>query len=307
MQRMIYVCAHGYMQECNIIDDTGCLLYRNYNSPGRLANYRREFDRTVRRKGEDPYNFAIALETLAVKAFGNMGQTARLRLIRDRFIAGHDNCDLRRYLDCVPPDTPLRDIVDRCRVWESHGATETRRVSKPVPGPVYPTYMVGQSDYDDESVCVVSVNKQNNQMDQTDELLKKQLEALTTAASSPIRTPEITPLEKLTQLLISETEKREPAPPTLVEPTSLEALLQTYFTGQQSPGLGPRFRQLRRNWADVKCFSCGKTGHSANRCPKLDVTFPYIIPGWKSEKTPNGYLMISPKMAMDRRRAENED
>ena len=282
-------------------------LSSHYGSPGRLANYRREFDRTVRRKGEDPSNFAIVLETLAVKAFGNMGQTARLRLIRDRFIAGHENCDLRRYLDCVPPDKPLRDIVDRCRVWESHGATETRRVSKPLPDPVYPTYMVGQSDYDDEPVCVISVNKQNNQMDQTDELLKKLLEALTTAASSPIRTPEITPLEKLTQLLISETEKREPAPPTPVEPTGLEELLQTYFTGQQSPGLGPRFRQLRRNWADVKCFSCGKTGHSANRCPKLDVTFPFILPGWKSEKTPNGYLMISPKMAMDRRRAENED
>ena len=229
-------------------------LSSHYGSPGKLANYRREFDRTVRRKGEDPSNFAIALETLAVKAFGNMGQTAPLRLIRDRFIAGHENCDLRRYLDCVPPDTPLRDIVDRCRVWESHGATETRRVSKPVPEPVYPTYMVGQSDYDDEPVCVVSVNKQNNQMDQTDELLKKLLEALTTAASSPIRTPEITPLEKLTQLLISESEKREPAPPIPVEPTGLEALLQTYFTGQQSPGLGPRFRQLRRNWTDVKCF-----------------------------------------------------
>ena len=39
--------------------------------------------------GEDPSNFAIKLETLAVKAFGNMGQVARLRLIRDRFIAGH--------------------------------------------------------------------------------------------------------------------------------------------------------------------------------------------------------------------------
>ena len=61
-------------------------------------------------------------------------------------------------------------------VGEPHGATETRRVSKPVPEPVYPTYMVGQSDYDDEPVCVVSVNKQNNQMDQTDELLKKLLE-----------------------------------------------------------------------------------------------------------------------------------
>ena len=124
-------------------------LSSHYGSPGRLANYRREFDKTVRKMGEDPFNFAIKLETLAVKAFGNMGQVARLRLIRDRFIAGHSSCDLRRYLDCVPPDTPLRDIVDRCRVWESHGTTDIRRVSKPVSDPVYPTYQVEQPEYED--------------------------------------------------------------------------------------------------------------------------------------------------------------
>ena len=71
-------------------------LSAHYGSPGRLANYRREFDKTVRKSGEDPSNFAIALETLAVKAFGDMGQAARLRLIRDRFIVGHGNCELRR-------------------------------------------------------------------------------------------------------------------------------------------------------------------------------------------------------------------
>ena len=69
-------------------------LSSHYGSPGRLANYRREFDKTVRKRGEDPSNFTISLETFAVKAFGNMGQTARLRLIRDRFIAGHESCDL---------------------------------------------------------------------------------------------------------------------------------------------------------------------------------------------------------------------
>ena len=125
-------------------------------------------------------------------------------------IAGHENCDFRRYLDCVPPDTPLRDIVDRCRVWESHGNTETRRVSKPMPEAVYPTYVVEQPDYETEPVCVVSVNKPNSQVDQSEELLKKLLEALTPAAPPPVRAPDVTPLEKLAQLLLSETAKRVP-------------------------------------------------------------------------------------------------
>ena len=83
---------------------------------------------------------ATALETLDVKAFGDMGQTARLRLIRDRFIAGHSNCDLRRHLASVSPETPIRVVVDRCRVWESHADPAVRRFGKPNPDPTYPTY-----------------------------------------------------------------------------------------------------------------------------------------------------------------------
>ena len=96
----------------------------HFGSPGRLADYRRQFEQTTRTIGGDPAIFATALETLAVKAFGDMGQTARLRLIRDIFIAGHSNCDLRRHLDSAPPETPIRDVGDRCRVWESHADPE---------------------------------------------------------------------------------------------------------------------------------------------------------------------------------------
>ena len=98
-----------------------CALSAHYGSPGRLADYRRQFERTTRTSGEDPAIFATALETLAVKAFGDMGQTARLRLIRDRFIAGHNSCELRRHLDSVP----------QCGTWwivaASGRATLTRR------------------------------------------------------------------------------------------------------------------------------------------------------------------------------------
>ena len=162
-------------------------LSSHYGSPGRLANYRREFDKTVRKPGEGPSNFAISLETLAVKAFDDMGQTARLRLIRDRFIAGHGSCDLRRYMDCVPPNTPLRDIVDRCRVWESHTDPEVRRVSKPMPEPAYPTYVVEQSEYETEPVQVVTLNKPNSSVGQSEELLKKLLAVLTPIVPPPPR------------------------------------------------------------------------------------------------------------------------
>ena len=73
-------------------------LSSHYGSPGRLASYHREFDKTERKPGEDPANFGITLETLAVKAFGDIGRTVRLRLIRGRFIAGHESCELRRHL-----------------------------------------------------------------------------------------------------------------------------------------------------------------------------------------------------------------
>ena len=236
-----------------------------------------------------------------------MGQAARLRLIRDRFIAGHGSCELRRYLDCVPPDTPLRDIVDRCRVWESHADPEVRRVSKLMPEPAYPANVVNQSEYETEPVRVVTVNKPNSSVDQMEELLKRLLAVLTPAVPTPAKMPETSPMDKLVQLLLSETAKRKPVPPVPAEPAGLETMLRTYFAEQQSSRQQPRFRPARRSWPEMKCFSCGKMGHGANRCPTLDVTFPFILPRWKAEKTQTGFLMISPKMATDRRRAENDD
>ena len=48
-------------------------LTEHYGSPGRLADYRRQFEKATRKEGEGPSMFAIALETLAVKAFGDIG------------------------------------------------------------------------------------------------------------------------------------------------------------------------------------------------------------------------------------------
>ena len=133
-------------------------LSAHYGSPGWLADYQRQFEKTTRTSGEDPSIFATALETLAVKAFGDMGQTARLRLVRDLFIAGHKSCELQRHLDSVPPETPLQDVVDRCRIWESHADPAVRRVSK-------------LTDSISETTWVVAVTRPRSGPDQLEDLL----------------------------------------------------------------------------------------------------------------------------------------
>ena len=249
-------------------------LSSHYGSPGRLASYRRQFDKTERKPGEDPANFGITLETLAVKAFGDIGQTSRLRLIRDQFIAGHESCELRQHLDCLPPDTPLRDIVDRCRVWESHSDLSGRNVSKPEL--TYPAYVVKTPEKDPEPVRAVTVNKPERSVDDTNELLRKLVEMLTSGAISTARAPDSSILDKLLQLLTEKAAARKPFLPAPTEPTKLETRLQTFFEGRQMPNQQFRPRPVQRDWSEVKCFSCGKSGHSATRCPTLDITFPLI-------------------------------
>ena len=203
-------------------------LTANYGSPGRLADYRRQFERTTRTLGEDPAIFATALETLAAKAFGNMGQTARLRLILDRFIAGHSSCELRRHLDSVPRETPIRDVVDRCQVWESHADPAARWVSKPSPDPIYPAYVVGDSDNISETTHVAAVTRLKSGPDQLEGLLRR----LLATGDIPAPIPEIPAVEKLLQHLVAETQSRPPPVVSHPESVGLETMLRSFLSGQ---------------------------------------------------------------------------
>ena len=269
-------------------------LTAHYGSPGRLADYRRQFERRTRTVGEDPAIFATALESLAVKAFGDMGKTARLRLIRDRFIAGHSNCDLHRHLDSVPPETPIRDIVERCRVWESHADLAVRWVGKPSPDPVYPAYAVDDTGNNIETTKVATVTGQRPSLTQLEDLLRRVL----APTEPPAPKPEVPAVEKLVKQLVRETQSR---PPAVVSPpvtTDLKQMLRSFLEGQrQRQWPPPRKRPARRDWTDVVCFSCGKSGHAATRCPNFDESFPFMQPGWWTEKMPGGVTMIPPRVA----------
>ena len=250
-------------------------LSAHYGSLGRLADYRRQFEKTTRTAGEDPSSiFDTALETLAVKAIGDMGQTARLRLIRDRFIAGHSNCELRRHLDSIPPETPIGDVVDRCRVWESHADLAVRRVySKPSPDQIYPACVVGDSDSNTQP-----------RSDHLEDLLRR----LLMAVDPPAPIPEVPPVEMLLQRLVTETQSR--SSPVVSPPASagLEQMMRSFLSGQQPTRPPPPQRPIRRDWNGVVCFSCGKSGHAATHCPNLNESFPFMQPGWRVLLLPDG-------------------
>ena len=80
--------------------------------------FRRRFESAIRRPGMDPATFTTKLGILTERGFGDMGKCAHDAMIRDKLIAAQRHCGLR------PPDTPIWEIVDSFRVWESHSKRE---------------------------------------------------------------------------------------------------------------------------------------------------------------------------------------
>ena len=106
----------------NIADE----LSAYYNTPGRLAVFRRWFENAHRLPGPDPATFATELGILALHGFSDMKEKARDLMVRDKFITSQQSCDLRRHLDGATPETSILDIADSCRIWESQGEPTDR-------------------------------------------------------------------------------------------------------------------------------------------------------------------------------------
>ena len=47
--------------------------------------------------------------------------------------------------------------------------------------------------------------------------------------------------------------------------------------------------------------------NDANRCLDLDDSFPFMLPRWRVDSIPGGFVMISPSEVAKRRRTENGD
>ena len=133
--------------------------------------------------------------------------SARLQLVRDRLIAGQMECSLRQHLDSVEPETPIRDIVDRCRVWESHAEFTDCQGDHPSPKRPMPVYMIDDADTDS---CQPEVAPDVISADQ-DVLNSLMWHLLPTPAVSPPRaTPIPSERDQLIQRLLGKDHPMQP-------------------------------------------------------------------------------------------------
>ena len=88
-------------------------------------------------------------------------------------------------------------------------------------------------------------------------------------------------------------------------PTDIKAMLKRLLTGMPTQASQPRPVTASRDWSTTLCFSCGNYSHEVGRCPQLDVTFHFMLPGWLAEKIGAHYEMISPRLAAEQLGAGN--
>ena len=162
---------------------------------------------------------------------------------------------------------------------------------------------MGDSEGINETKQVTAVTRPQSSPDQLKDLLRRLLAAVDTPAPAP----EVPTVEKLLQRLVAETQSRPLPVVGPPESVGLEKMLRSFLSGQQQARQPPRLRPIRWDWNGVACFLCGKSGHAATRCPALDELFPFMLPGWRAEKTAGFFVMITPRVATDRRRTENGD
>ena len=210
-------------------------LSEHYGSPGRLAEYKRQFERASRSPGDDPSVWRHWL-----------GGRSRMSMVRGRFIAGQAECPLRRHLNSVGPDTPMREIVDSCHVWESHAE-------------VTDSWGGGQEpEYPRAIYQVVEDSQPPVALEESDVLDQIRRHVLPTPAVSP---PKVTPIQSdrdlLIQRLLGTVQPVQPVVQERSRLTDIEILLQSMLpvgSVTEADVQPPAHRQE----STAGCFSCGE-------------------------------------------------
>ena len=197
--------------------------------------------------------------------------TIQLQLVRDRFIDGQAKCALCRHLDSLGPNTPMPDIVDCCRVWESHREVEIQPQTSADRRPVRVIYQVTEVATSTETETV-------------EDIIGK---LLPTPALPPLQA---VPIPSDRDLLIQQLMAAICPPTPVAQERStaidLETLLLNWIpvgTVTEEDAASP---DLSSDSAKG-CFSCEDLTHTTDQCQTLDESLSFLPTGWQAEHIGN--------------------
>ena len=104
------------------LDDYNFLLARlsrRYDPPEREEAHRAELRARTRRRNESADEFAENLKNLAQRAYTSADQNMLDNLVVECFREGHGNEELKKHL-CLYPSTGLQDLIGACVRFETH-------------------------------------------------------------------------------------------------------------------------------------------------------------------------------------------
>ena len=94
-------------------------LARRYDPPEREEAHRAELRARTRRRNESADEFAENIKNLAQRAYPLADQNTLDNLVVERFREGHGNEELQKHL-CLYPSNGLQDLIGACVRFETH-------------------------------------------------------------------------------------------------------------------------------------------------------------------------------------------
>ena len=94
-------------------------LSRRYDPQEREEAHRAELRARTRRRNESADEFAENIKNLAQRAYPSADQNMLDNLVVERFREGHGNEELKKHL-CLYPSTGLQDLIGACVRFETH-------------------------------------------------------------------------------------------------------------------------------------------------------------------------------------------
>ena len=159
-------------------------------------------------------------------------------------------------------------------------------MSKPTLDPTYPAYAVADTDSDNEVTRVAAVTGLRSDQNLLEDLLRRIIirygKTVTTVGEGA-----------------TESTTRGYKPSSTDETGTDVAL----FPGWTAPTATAASTTAATS--ETATVPEGLVGRDV--FPDFNNSFPFLQPGWQKEKTPGGFIMIPPRVTMDRWRAENGD